>query len=240
MVNRIIPVEYPIDPMSFWYAVPSGKLFWKGEFDKYFNMMDFDGLNTIAYRLGYKRADAKSIEDIKYLIYDFYRSRKQNQEVERYKEELNQMDEHGLISEDMIEQQLKIKTAFGDVCIQPHEYTIPKDMSEYFENAKDGHSFIRYLSTSKALKGKFADQIFYLRTRGIPHKEAIALCFQNVNTQNLFYLELHPEYQKAFTRNYDSYLGRKIKYCIEKQRTDLLNYGPGYDYSEQQLTEVYE
>jgi hypothetical protein len=232
LISREIPVEIPIDPMSLYFAIPSGELFWKDELTwrgACLPYIDDDGPEDLMGRLGMRHGD---FDDFKKMIYNFYRSRKKEAEFEsKHLEKLEQWDELGIINEDCIEQQVKIKTAFGDVCVQPHEYRIVREIDQYIEPVKDKHAFMRFLSGSKSLSGKIADQVFYLRSRGIGFAEAVQLCIQNVKTQNLFYIEMHPGYQEAFTRNWEAYWARKMKYCLDNNRMDLLDYGPSWDFS---------
>jgi hypothetical protein len=233
MIRQTIPVEYPIDPMSLYFAVPNGKLFWKNEnhmsFMDQICSRDSDDPQELMRQLNMRWRD---FDEFKMMIWAFYRMKNAEAEYDRkHLEQLEEWDRIGYIGEDVIEQQVKIKTPFGDVAIQPHEYTVVKELQGYIEPVKDGHAFMRFMSNQKQLTGKIADQVFYLRQRGIPFAEAIQLCIQNVKTQNLFYIEMHPEYQKMFTRDFDQYWAKKLAYCIEHKRQDLLNYGPHWDFS---------
>jgi hypothetical protein len=227
-----IPVEIPIDPLSHWFALPTGKLFWSGELQGYRFGDYLSEYNELSLLFGKEKRGRYSSDyenDIKKVLHAYFTG-SENEQVDSKREELDLLADNGIIREDMIEQQVRIKTPFGDVYVQPHEYVIAKEsLGEVMDNAKEEHCFIRYLSDSKMLKGKIADQVFYLKSRGIPHKEALALCFQNVSSQNLFYIEMHPEYQKTFTRNWDAYWEKKKKYCIEQGRLDLLDYGKTFE-----------
>lgn len=225
MIRQIIPVEYPIDPMSLYFAVPSGKLFWRGENENCFEENPRELMASLKMRW-YK------FDEFKEMIWAFYRMKKKESEYDKkHLEQLEEWDDQGIISENILEQQIKIKTMFGDVCIQPHEYTVVRQISQYIESVKDEHAFIRFISNNKQLTSKLADQVFYLRSRGIGFAEAIQLCIQNVKSQNLFYIEMHPEYQKIFTRDFDSYWRRKMQYCLDNKHEYLLNYGKYWDFS---------
>lgn len=223
MIRQEIPVEVPIDPFSFWYAVPSGKLFWREEL----TVSRFN--DTTPYWLMAQLRE-RDFERFKTLVYNYFFVKKA-EIPEDVRKKLKAWEQEGEIDKECLEQQVKIKTPFGDVCVQPYEYLIPKELGHYIEAAKDGHAFIRYMNETKILKGKIADQVFYLRSRGIKFKDAITLCFQNISTQNLFYVEMHPEYQKALTRNWDRYWEKKVAYCTKVDRMDLLNYGKFWDFS---------
>jgi hypothetical protein len=230
MIRQTIPVEYPIDPFSFFYAIPTGQYYWKGESGMGWPRIDYGDDNPIQLMHSLRMNDFDYFKD---MVYTCIRRRKgEDVESQKYINTINGWFEDGIIEEDDLEQQVKIKTAFGDVCIQPHEYSVVKDMEPYMEAVKDGEGFIRYLSNSVALKGKIADQIFYLRTRGISYSDAMKMVVKNISSPNLFYLERHPELQGSFTRNWENYWQKKLNYCKEKNRKDLLNYGPAWDFSE--------
>lgn len=233
LISQEIPVEAPIDPMSVYYAVPTGKIFWDGELEGWFKPSIYDD-GTPSMMMNEIGLKWRAFDIFKDMAYQYLRGKYDGQHKERFDEwkELGWLD-------NVITQQVKIKTVFEDVCIQPHEYRVIQDMSPYIEPIKEGHVFIRWMTNQKQLSGKVADQIFYLRSRGIAYTEALQLCIGNIKSQNLFYLEFHPAYQESFTRNYDRYWARKMNYCIKKHRQDLLNYGPTWDFSntEKQLIE---
>lgn len=231
MITKTVPIEYPIDPMSFWYAIPSGKTFFRGEDSGPEYLYEDESLARAIHVLGlYGHRD--KFEEFKKMLYACLRLPNASDLYgEKNMEELQRMIDLKLFSEDDLTQQVKLITPFGSCCIQPHEYNVVKDMTPYVDATKDGHAFMRFLSKSKTLSGKIADQVFYLRSRGISYAEALGMAIGNVQSQNLFYIEMHPEYQKAYTRYWDTYWEKKMKYCIEQKRTDLLDYGPSHDYS---------
>jgi hypothetical protein len=184
IIIKDIPVQekYKPLPLSIYYAFPT-KFFWGDDFSYH--------PVTMAYM---REAFKGNNDDIIRLIADkYYRGK-----IDR--EELTEK-QYDLLEESYPTWQMKIRTRNGDVCIQPHEYNIIEDLSIYLEAVKDGGAFIRYLNEEETIKkGKIADQIFYLRSRGIGFADAIMMITGNIKTQNLFYIEFHEEYRKIFFR----------------------------------------
>lgn len=137
MIKRPIPVDIPIDPMSFYYALPTDKLFWAAELEGYW-IPEWD--ETISRMM--HLTECRKFDDFKELMYDCLRSPNAHDRHSAHKlEEMQKGIDAGLVGEDDLQQQVRIVTPFGQVSIQPHEYTIVKDMGEYVEASKDGHAF---------------------------------------------------------------------------------------------------
>jgi hypothetical protein len=113
---------------------------------------------------------------------------------------------------------------FGDVCINPWEYSVVNDVLPYLEAVKAKSAVLRYISNTKQLTGKLSEQVFYLRARGIGYSEALQLCIKTIKTQNLFYIEMTPPNAAVFTRNYLAFAKRKLEYVSKKDRPDLCIY----------------
>lgn len=218
MIRSLIPIDKPIvDPLSLWFAIPTGKIFVNGELSiqNFMNRDDYD------LRFGMRMLRIGDWGVYKKILFDFMVNGKTNSFDRKTLEEIADT-----IKDDVeFEQQVQIKTLFGDVVIQPHEYTVCKHLDSYFEAIRDGHAFMRYMTKSDTLAGKLADQIFYLRSRGIGYAEALQLVWQNIKSPNQFYIEFHPAYMDQFVRGWERYFFDKIQWMKKHDRMDLLNYG---------------
>jgi hypothetical protein len=114
------------------------------------------------------------------------------------------------------EQQVTILTEHGQVCIQPHEYTIQETIDDHLEAVKEGEAELVFLNKNKSLRGKIKEQVFYIRSRGISFTEAMKMVGGQVKSQHVFYIRYKEELQRYFTRDYDSYLAKKNNYSTLK------------------------
>lgn len=227
MIRKVIPVGIPIDPLSLWFAKPSRKVFLNGDngLGRPFVMSEFHyAMEALGVRDNWELFKTSMFEYIHWGKVGSFDSKS-------FKAAIAECD-GGVESLDF-EQQVSIKTVFGDVCINPDEYSICRDdMTDYFEAIKDGHAFIRYMTKSTTMTGKIRDQIFYLRSRGISYADALLLVWGNIKSQTLFWIEFHPAYVDQFTRGFDDYWNRKINYLTKSDRPDLLNFGPQWSNDE--------
>jgi hypothetical protein len=218
MIRSLIPIDKPIvDPLSLWYAIPTGKIFVNDEL----HVRNFMCADDYDLRVGMRLLRIGDWEVYKRILFDFMVNGKTNS-FDRATLEQIVKDVDGDVN---FQQQVQIKTLFGDVNIMPHEYTICQHLDNYFEAIKDGHAFMRYMTKSDTLAGKLADQIFYLRSRGIGYSEALQLVWQNIKSPNQFYIEFHPAYMDQFVRGWQRYFFDKIQWMKKHDRMDLLNYG---------------
>lgn len=107
-----------------------------------------------------------------------------------------------------------IKTEYGEVVLKEHEYTIIQDQSlaEYFEALTEHHAEIHFFGKTNAGGNKLNETVFYIRSRGISMAKAMELSIGMVKSQNVFYITMHQEYQRIFTRYYDQYLTKKTNF----------------------------
>jgi hypothetical protein len=89
---------------------------------------------------------------------------------------------------------VKIITPKGDLGIFPHEYCIVKDITEWLGHE---HVYMRMLGEG-AESGINPDQLFYIRSRGVPRREAERMLFTQVSSQSYCWFETHPAYAKLF------------------------------------------
>jgi len=202
-IRQSIPVEIYIQPMSIYYGLID-KLYFPGEMSMgYLGHLEewiVDLINLI-----------KDKDTIKNLTYKYITGRKKKlppnvrRILDEYKDDVS------------LDFSMKIRTIYGDVTIQPQEYNIVDDLAKYIEPAKDRHAFIKYINTSQQLKGKIAEQVFYMRSRGISYHDAIMMVSGNIKTQNLFYIEMHREYVKCFCRDWEQIEVKRLKQKMLKK-----------------------
>jgi len=224
LITKSIPTSVPVHKFAIYYAIPTGKYYWTGE-------------NDVVNRVGlsFDKDHPQTGEDMTRLIYVFgseenakrglanwYRGNKHYEYTDREKGCLNSFKKKQLMEDFPVEAQIKIMTDSGGVSINADEYTIVTEekLGEYFAMAKDGHAFVSYLSKSKTLKGKVADQVFYLRTRGISFEEALEMSIGQVTSSNLLFLYMHPAYIAQFTRD------KEFTYYVNKHLTSMTTHNP--------------
>lgn len=207
-VNQIVPTEKPVHRFGIYFAKPTGKYYFEGErhaanIFKYIpHEWDYPYNNLIdIYTNNQKHTEGLHLMKID--IWNFCRSNPNHEPINhRGWNLLEQIGKEDLEKNLPIVQQVKVMTEHGEIYIQPEEYVIctEEKLAEYMEAIKDNHCFMVYLSDSRQLKGKVADQVFYLRSRGISYSTALQMSIGAVSTSNLFYLYMHPGYVEYFTR----------------------------------------
>lgn len=208
-IKQSIPSTIPVHCFALYFAVPTGKYRFQGESHV------TSAFRQIFYEHPYTGADMYepislfgNEEGVKYAIINYLRNK--NFEMTPAQ---RQWFETQYSEEDYpIESQVKIQTEYGGVVLEPNEYNIASKglVEELIQNTDKKHAFIQYLSDNKQLKGKAADQIFYLRTRGIGLNEALKMCIGQVQTPNLFYIFMHPGYVIHFDRNASVYFQKHL------------------------------
>ena len=227
LITRNLPTEIPVHRFAIYYAIPTGVYFfhderelvnqWKYSTTSFGNIPGDPFLADLCGVFG-------NIEMVKRAIFHHCRPKANFEFSEKEKEALNTISIEEYEEEYKVAQQVKVRTRFGDVCVQPEEYRIVNnaDLESYMENVRKEHAFITYLSKSKQLTGKIADQVFYLRSRGISFGKALELCVGEVKTNNLFYIFMHPGYVQYFTREPElsSYYRKHLRQMIKSKDED--------------------
>lgn len=95
-----------------------------------------------------------------------------------------------------LEMRVRIVTQDGEVCLEPHEYTIVADIEPYMQEIGEAYE-MRELGGIKQAK-KLREQVFYLASRGIRKIEAYKMLLGQIERPNVFWLEPHPELQRYF------------------------------------------
>ena len=210
-IRQNIPVEIPIDPLSVYFAVPSGKLFFEGES----HISDF-GRDT-----EWRRLMQVYNKDRDTFVVDVFNVKKKNTEgmSSTYVSSIERGLEDGEFD---IEQQVKILTEHGQVCIQPEEYTILDNIDDHLNAVKDGDAELVFLNKNKTLRGKLKEQVFYIRSRGISFTEAMKMVGGQVKSQHVFYIRYTEEIQRYFVRDYDSYKAKKESFSMMKSHDGRL------------------
>lgn len=219
LIIKDIPVQLPIPPLTVWYAVPSGKIFYKNERNRYFEFLD----TTEKINYYVDRHFGGDHDLFKNIVYKFKTTGKVPKVFEHKKgilePTIHDLEENYGFE---LEQQLKIVTPWGECCIQPEEYNTT-DINFHLNAAKTGDAEIKYLTKSKQLKGKVKEQVFYLRTRGIGFADAVQMCIANIHTQHLFYIEYHEEYMKMFFNTFNVEM-RKHDYKVSQLEKDTKDF----------------
>jgi hypothetical protein len=97
-----------------------------------------------------------------------------------------------------LEMRVRIVTPDGEVCLEPHEFSIVTDIQPYMDELGNGYE-MRELGGIKNAK-KLHEQLFYVMSRGIPKTEAYSMLLGTVDRPNVFWLQPHSELQSMFSR----------------------------------------
>lgn len=227
VITDIIQTVIPVHKFAIYYAYPTGMYFIEGERHVANDMRAIGGPSTDAEWIldDLIRVFGNRNNTLK-AVYHYCRSNPNYEYTSSEKEALGKVGSDTLESMFKIVQQVKIRTEHGDVVVMPEEYNIvdEKRLQEYMQSVNDGHGFIVYLSKSQQLKGKIADQVFYLRSRGISFTKALELCIGEVRTNNLFYMYMHPYYVAHYTREplLTNYFNRHLNSMLESGLDELM------------------
>lgn len=112
--------------------------------------------------------------------------------------EVSEDIEEDILSEIDLEMRVRILTPQGEVCIEPYEYSILKDIEPYIECIGQEYQMRELGGFDKAKKLK--EQLFYVMSRAIPKIEAYKMLLGQIDRPNVFWLEPHPEVQAYFGR----------------------------------------
>lgn len=174
IVKRRLPTQVQVPLLSIFYALP----------DRVFPA----GWHTDRY--GDLPGSRYSSESLSLLWRHRHKGRIRPDERERAKA---MEDEPERID---LDQRVRILAPDGEVCVEPYEWERIPDLSPYL-SAVDGEH-VKLHDYGIKPSGTMADQLFYLRTRGIARADALELLFGEVRKPNVFWLELHPAYAEFF------------------------------------------
>lgn len=92
---------------------------------------------------------------------------------------------------------MKILTENGEMCVEPHEYSIiDETFHEYCEEIGNGYEVFEL--GGKEDNQTFKDQFFYMQSRGISKSDALPMLFGSIKSRDVFYLKPRPELQEYF------------------------------------------
>lgn len=89
---------------------------------------------------------------------------------------------------------VKLVTPKGDLGMFPHEYALVTDMSKYWEFMGQGMT-ARFFGNDKGIP---ADQLHYIRSRGISKRDAIIMLVGNIKAHGVLWFETAPEIGAQF------------------------------------------
>jgi hypothetical protein len=223
-VKDLVITEVPVHRLAAYYAVPTGKYFFEDEL----RLVNWDRLTGkqhpktgVELSILYSIFGMEDDEFIKITLANYYKKNPHHDFGAKLKERLDRYGLEELEKDFPLEESVKIVTEHGYVHLMPHEYNLTSEdkLKEIMESVKVKHAFIVYPSKSKQLKGKIAEQIFYLRARGISYSKALQLCIGEVKSSNLMYIYMHPGYVEMFTRE-PAFIG-----YVNKHLTALMTIG---------------
>lgn len=102
-----------------------------------------------------------------------------------------------------LEMEVKILTPNGSVILKPHEYDIVSNIKDVLSRVDNEHFLLKQFGSDNQ-KGKIADQIHYIRSRGISQADAITMVMGQVKSQKVYWLEWHRAYAQIYGLNHPS------------------------------------
>ena len=93
---------------------------------------------------------------------------------------------------------VKIITPKGELGLYPREYSLIEDTSKYYEFIGDGFE-IKFFG---AEDGVPKDKLFYLRSRGIGKKDALAMLMGEIKAHGVLWMEANKEVCAAFGKEW--------------------------------------
>lgn len=212
MTTKAIPIEYPIEPFSIYFAKPK-KTFQYGELTPSFvwgndpRLMSYVSIES-KKKFGGREALLRN--------YAAFLNKEKVIWTEDQREVLIFLEDHYF----EVEQRVEIRTVWDDCCIEPHEYVVI-DMNVYNSLVDQEHLFLNLFADVNGITDKeLRDKIFYMRSRGLSYADAVQLILPHVNEPNILWLTFHEEYQKSMCRDYDIYEGIRDKYENKKLKAD--------------------
>ena len=189
MVTKVPNTVIKPRALSLYFAVTE-KIFPYGSFDLAFNY--YDDENFQHYSRIFR--GARSVGDQNFLLMyknwllgdldklpDIY--------IDRF-EKLKNIDFR-------FEERVRITTEDGEVCLEPHEYTIVKDINEYIEYVDNEHLSLCFLGGDQSNK-EFDEKMFYIQSRGVDKVTAYGLLLGDIEAPNIMCLHWHDEYLRMF------------------------------------------
>lgn len=95
------------------------------------------------------------------------------------------------------EERVRIMTEDGEVCLEPHEYSIVEDINQYIEHVDGEHLNICFLGGSQSNE-EFDEKMFYIRSRGVDKTTAYGMLLGDIKKPNVICLHWHDEYLRMF------------------------------------------
>lgn len=93
---------------------------------------------------------------------------------------------------------VKVTTSKGDLGLFPHEYSKITAIEKYYEFIGDGMD-IHFFGSDEGIP---ADKLFYLRSRGIPKKDAIVMLLKMIRSPAVCWIETRRDIAEAFVRHW--------------------------------------
>jgi hypothetical protein len=94
---------------------------------------------------------------------------------------------------------VKIITPKGELGLYPREYVIVKDIAKYYEFLGSGMEMKFFGNDDGVPK----DKLFYMRSRGIAKRDAIALLIGSIKAHGVCWIETTREIAETFCRDND-------------------------------------
>ena len=187
-VMLVKPLPTAIKPpiLSIWYALPDKVFDFGANHVSYFNLPNSlpptDAARRALQTLWRVRRKAKPKDDLEQASWD---------------NDIAYLEKFGPLRHRFLEQRVKILTPEGTVAVNPDEYNIIQDITDYMELVDGEHIKLVELGGVKS-SSKLADQLFYCRQRGIPKADALKMLMGEVKKPNVAYIHIHEGYAEYF------------------------------------------
>lgn len=182
-VKKKVEIKNAPEPLSIYFAT-----FEKGYFERPVYEMDMPfGWNKFF-------AGANSQEDFVRCYFQYEWGNKKGLS-EMQKKVIEHFKEYNCDSD--ITVKVKVQTKDGDIYLLSHEFNIV-DVEKYVDCVDGEHCVMNFFSETASLPKKMSEQIFYMRSRGIPYIDALKMLSGNIKKSGIFWITFHKEYQRMF------------------------------------------
>jgi hypothetical protein len=194
IINKVLPYNIPIDPLTILYAIPTGRLFYENE-------QLYGWFNTdVAHEILKLTNKLYILSDVfKYCVFMYNKEGFILNAVEPLKTEFLQLiNEYNL----NVEQEVIIQNKINSYDIFPWEYNIVTNIYEYYQHVLTGDAYIHFIDKQLNLNNDtFIEKINNKLNNNILFKQSINDVIGTIANSNILYIEMRDEYKQILFNN---------------------------------------
>jgi len=194
IVNKVLPSNIPIDPLTILYAFPTGRLFYENE-----QLYSWNNSN-IAVEISKLTRKLHILSDVfKYCVFIYNKDGFILNAIEPLKEEFIQLiNKYNL----KVEQEIRVNNKICTYNIFPWEYNTITNIYEYYQHILTGDAYIHFIDKQLNLTNDtFIEKINNKLNNNISLKESVDDIIGVVANSNVLYIEMRDEYKQILFNN---------------------------------------